>query len=449
MADTIVGVATARGEGGIAIVRVSGDGAAALFERVFIPRKGRPPFESHRLMTGWVADGGEKIDEAMGVVMYAPNSYTREDVCEIHTHGGSAAATLTMRLLVRLGARPAEAGEFTRRAFMNGRLDLIQAEAVMSVISAQSAAALRAGELQLEGGQSRFIKSAQKKLTGLLAGLEAHLDYPDEIDEDEALRGLDEGLGELICELSGAIDERGARILREGLRVALIGRPNAGKSTLFNALLGEERAIVTPSPGTTRDVLEGEFSLDGFAVRLYDTAGLRESGDEAERIGVERAKAALRQADVALLVLDASREPEAGERELLKRALACPCAVLLNKEDACERLTVQEAERMTAHRPVLRVSALEARGLEAVKDYLRTFTAAPQERALTQERHMSLAREALERLRQAQSALMSGGPPDLAGVDMHEALYLLGRITGESVDEKLLDDIFSRFCVGK
>ena len=238
MEDTIVGIATAAGEGGVAIVRVSGPEAVRLFEQAFRPRGARPPYESHRLMVGHAMDETGPIDEAMGVVMYAPRSYTREDVCEIHTHGGSAAASLVMRRLVRLGARPAEAGEFTRRAFMNGRIDLMQAEAVMGVISARSAAALRAGERQLEGGQSRFIRKAQEDLTALLSGLEAHIDYPDEIDEDEALAGLREGLDKLIAQLDGAIDERGARIVRDGLRVALCGRPNAGKSTLFNALLG-------------------------------------------------------------------------------------------------------------------------------------------------------------------------------------------------------------------
>ena len=239
MSDPIVGIATAAGEGGIAIVRISGDGAADLFQQVFRPAgKRRPPYESHRLMYGHAVDGAEMIDECMGVVMYAPHTYTREDVCELHTHGGRVAAALVMKALIRLGARPAEAGEFTRRAFMNGRIDLSQAEAVMGVISAQSAAALRAQEAQLEGGPSRFIRQAQEDLTRLLAGLEAHIDYPEEIDEAEALAGLTDGLNALILRLESAVDERSARILREGLRVALCCRPNEGKSTIFNAFLG-------------------------------------------------------------------------------------------------------------------------------------------------------------------------------------------------------------------
>lgn len=449
MAETIVGIATATGAGGVAIVRISGEGAAELFGKVFQPAKRRVSYESHKLMYGHVMDGDTVIDEAMGVVMYAPHTYTREDVCELHTHGGAAAAALTVKLLTRLGARPAEAGEFTRRAFMNGRIDLSQAEAVMGVISAQSAAALKASERQLAGGPSRFIRQAQETLTGLLAGLEAHIDYPDEIDEDEALDGLSGGLSRLIQTLSAAVDERGARIAREGLHVALCGRPNAGKSTLFNALLGEERAIVTDVPGTTRDVLEGSFTLDGITVFLSDTAGLRDSDDAVERIGVQRARQALDRADAALVLADASQPPRQADIDLLKMDIPCPRAVLLNKQDAGVAFTTTDAAQLGVLQPVYAIAAQTGEGLSQVRDYLRGFIGQPQQLLLTQERHMQLAAEAIQRLSHAQSELNSGAPLDLAAIDLHEALYLLGRITGDSVDERLLDDIFSRFCVGK
>lgn len=449
MADTIVGIATAAGEGGIAVVRVSGDGAEELFGRVFKPAKHQPPYESHRLMYGHVMDGAQVLDEAMGVLMRAPNTYTREDVCELHTHGGQTAAALTLKLLTRLGARPAEPGEFTRRAFMNGRIDLMQAEAVMGVIGAQSAAAFRAEQQALSGGQSQFITQAQQQLTALLAGLEAHIDYPDEINEEEATQGLRAGLETLIGRLDAGIDERAARILRDGLRVALCGRPNAGKSTLFNALLGEERAIVTAVPGTTRDVLEGSFQLDGVSVRLYDTAGLRESEDEVERIGVQRALRTLEQADVALVLVDASSEPNSEDITLLEQRTDQPRAVLLNKEDAGERFTEAQARALCGDAPILRVSAKTLDGLDAVRDYLRGFLKLPSQTVLTHERHLSVARQALDKLRQAAASLDGQQPLDFVAVDLHEALYLLGRITGQSVDERLLDDIFSRFCVGK
>ena len=448
MTDTIVGIATAAGEGGVAIVRISGEDAARLLSQVFQSGRFQPPYESHKLMYGHVVDGGEVVDECMAVYMAAPRTYTREDVCEIHTHGGSTAAALTMKLLIRHGARPAEAGEFTRRAFMNGRIDLTQAEAVMGVISAQSQAALRAQQMQLSGGQSRFIRQAQEQLTTLLAGLEAHIDYPDEIDEEEAISGLNEGLDKLIRSLNAAIDERSARIVREGLRVALCGRPNAGKSTLFNALLGEEKAIVTAIPGTTRDVLEGSFTLDGCRVLLSDTAGLRDSEDVVEQIGVERARKTLQEADVALLVVDASQPLTDEDRALLASPLDCPCATLLNKQDAAV-ISAEDAAALNAPAPILSLSAKTGEGLDQVLDYLRSQLKAPQQLLLTHERHMAVARQALERLEAARHALSTNAPMDFAAVDLHEALYLLGRITGESVDEKLLDDIFSRFCVGK
>ncbi len=448
MTDTIVGLATAAGEGGVAIVRMSGEEAERIFTQAFHPVKRKPPYQSHLLMLGHVLDErGERLDEAMGVVMRAPSSYTREDVCEIHTHGGSAAASVVMRRLIALGARLAEPGEFTRRAFMNGRIDLMQAEAVMGIITANSQAALRAGERLLAGGQSGFVRKAQEALTGLLAGLEAHIDYPDEIGEDEATAGLREGLDALIARLSAAIDERGARIVRQGLHVALCGCPNAGKSTLFNALLGEERAIVTAVPGTTRDVLEGAFALDGLRVVLQDTAGLRESGDEVERIGVERARETLARADAALVLVDASKPLTPQERELLSQSLPCPSAVLLTKADAGCLISASQVEPLAGGRPVCRVSARAGTGMEAVRDFLRAQAARPDGAVFTHERHISVARQALEHLLQSRQSLDAA--LDLAAVDMHEALYLLGRITGDSVDEQLLDDIFSRFCVGK
>lgn len=264
------------------------------------------------------------------------------------------------------------------------------------------------------------------------------------------MEGLAAGLQGLMERLGAAIDQRSARILREGLRVALCGRPNAGKSTLFNALLGEERAIVTDVPGTTRDALHGTFSLEnGLCVHVTDTAGLRESGDEVERIGVERAWQEVAQADVALLVVDASQALSQEEREMIRTPLPCPSAVLLNKEDLRFALGTREVADLAGERPVLQVSAKTGAGLKEVRAYLQGFAQVPQQLLLTHERHMAAAREALEKLAQAKEALESGQPMDFVAVDMHDALYLLGRITGESVDEKLLDDIFSRFCVGK
>lgn len=450
MPDTIAGIATALGEGGIAIVRVSGSGAVSLFADVFRASKKKPPYPDHLLMHGFVTDtDGGVVDEAMGVVMYAPGTYTREDMFELHVHGGFAAASLVMNLLSTRGARPAEPGEFTRRAFLNGRIDLAQAEAVMGVVGARSRAALKSQEAQLAGGTSHFLKDIQTALIRLIAGVEAYIDFPEEIDESDATDTLQNGLSELIGKLDAAADERGARILREGLRVALCGPPNTGKSTLFNALLREERAIVTDVPGTTRDVLEGSFSLNGFQVLLMDTAGIRESVDVVERIGVRRARQVIENADVALLLIDAAKPLDDNERELLRTEVACPCAVILNKEDQPAVLTAEQIAAETSRTPVFSISAMTGTGIEQILDYLGRFLMQPREDLLTHQRHTALARQTAEKLRQAVSSLRDGAQLDLVAVDLREALWLLGRITGESVDDQLLDEIFSSFCVGK
>ena len=450
MPDTIAGVATAPGEGGIAIVRISGDHAINLFSAVFRTHGHQPPFPDHLLMHGdIVSPNGQTVDEAMGVVMRAPHSYTKEDVCELQIHGGHAAAAVVMNLLVRQGARPSEPGEFTRRAFMNGRLDLAQAEAVMGIIGARSEAALKSQETLLSGGASRFIRDAQAELIQLIAGVEAYIDYPEEVGEDEATASLVAGLDSLTRTLRSAADERSSRIVRTGLRVALYGSPNTGKSTLFNALLLEDRAIVTDIPGTTRDVLEGSFTLNGFEVLLMDTAGLRESNDQVEIIGVQRAKKAVENADAALLMIDATKPLDDAERQLLTMELRCPCAVLLNKEDKPPVVTIEQIVSVTKHSPVLSISARNGTGLDQVREFLSQFLAQPREEQLTHQRHIALALQTADKLTQAADALKGGIQLDLVAVDLREALWLLGRITGESVDDKLLDEIFSSFCVGK
>ncbi len=450
MTETIAGIATAQGEGGIAIVRISGDNAIAVFSGIFHASGHKPPFPDHLLMHGTIVDQqGATVDEAMGVVMAAPHSYTKEDVCELHIHGGHAAASLVMKLLIQRGVRPSEPGEFTRRAFMNGRIDLAQAEAVMGIISARSSAALRSQEALLSGGASRFIHDVQQDLLRLIAGVEAYIDYPEEVGEDEAMVSLSAGLDTLIKTLSAAADERASRILRSGLRVALYGTPNTGKSTLFNTLLSEDRAIVTDIPGTTRDVLEGSFTLQGFNVILMDTAGLRDSEDAVEIIGVQRARQVIKSADVALLLIDAARPLGDAERDLLTLQLHCPCAVIATKEDKPAAVSIQQIQAQTKHSPVFSVSAQTGSGMQQVLDYVSQFLTQPQEDTLTHQRHIALAQQTAAKLTQAADALKSGTQLDLIAVDLREALWLLGRITGESVDDQLLDEIFSSFCVGK
>ena len=334
--DTIVAVATPPGQGGVAIVRISGPQAERILNSIFFSKEAAPA--SRRLVLGWVGAPDDPIDEAMGVLMRAPRSYTREDVAEIHCHGAPWTVRATVRLAVEAGARPAEPGEFTRRAFENGRIDLAQAEAVMALIGAQGERAARDALRQMRGGASKIALEARAECIRLLAGLEAALDFPEEFDtaEERAISGgLREDAASLAASLRAVCNPRAEKLLREGLEVVIAGRPNAGKSTLLNALLGEERAIVTDLPGTTRDTLTERLELDGLVVQLTDTAGLREGDamDAAEAMGMIRARAALERADVRLIVVDASVPLEPEDKALLAEPCEQARIVVLNKCD--------------------------------------------------------------------------------------------------------------------
>ena len=438
--DTIAALATAPGEGGIAIVRVSGPEAERMLSALFAPKR---PFESHRMVYGHIVSGGETVDECMAVLFRAPKSYTREDVAEIHLHGGEWAARATLEALYGLGARAAEPGEFTRRAFMNGRIDLSRAEAVMALISAQGARAARAAVRQLDGGVSAFIRDAQGAVLSLLSGAAAAIDYPEEITWEEAAADLERGARALAEKLDAACDERGSRIAAQGLEAVLCGRPNVGKSSLLNALSRREAAIVTDIPGTTRDVVRADVMIDGLTVHFSDTAGLREGEDPIERIGVSRARQAIAGADVVLAVLNAAENLTQEDRELLRDTQGAPRIVVLNQ---CDRETVLRAEDFEN---AVSVSARTGEGVAELEKRVAAFGAGAGESALTQRRHMDLAREAARSLRAAADACRRGETVDLAVIEVQQALSALGRVTGEQVDEKLIDEIFSRFCVGK
>ena len=436
--DTIAALATPPGQGGIAIVRVSGEAARTCFDALFRPA-GKQKMESHRLLYGHLYDqNGSLIDECMAVLMLAPRSYTREDVAEFHVHGGEQVARQALNALYALGVRPAEAGEFTRRAFLNGRIDLSRAEAVMRLIKAQGEQASRAALRQLTGGVSAFVRDIQQQVVDLTAGVAAALDYPEEIEESEAAFDVAQKARALAQKLLNACDERAARLLDSGLEVALCGRPNVGKSSLLNALLGEERAIVTSIPGTTRDVVQGSLLLNGLRVNLSDTAGIRSQTEEA--IGVARARAAMQNADLVLLVLDGSQPLTPQDEQLLQDTQDLPRAVICNKVDQGIAFALDGA---------LRVSAQTGQGLDELRALIAQKAGRLGEMPLTSARHMRLAREAAAHLNAAAEALEDGAPLDLAAIDLHAALDTLGGITGERVDEQLLDSVFSQFCVGK
>ena len=446
--DTIAAQATASGEGGVAIVRVSGEGCEHILGRVFRAKNGKP-LENRRLTFGYVIDGETIIDEAMAVMMRAPFSYTREDVAEIHCHGSDALVRRILLLLLRAGARMAKPGEFTCRAFLNGRIDLTQAEAVMRMIRAGSDRAMGAAIRQMEGGVSAFVRAAREEITGLLAELAAAIDFPDEVEETQTAQQVFNRCGEIRNKLLASCDPRAGRIEDEGLRVVLGGRPNAGKSSLLNALIGGERAIVTDIPGTTRDTLSESIQIDGLRVILTDTAGLRETGDAVERIGVARAKKALDEADVRVLVLDGSCPIEKEDMDALL-GLA-PHIVVLSKGDLAAVISPAEAEAAFPGAAVMTVCAPKGEGLDALKRAMASFAPADgaESSMLSQARHIEAAHRACGALSDAMRAIGDGMPLDICAVDLSAALDCLGEITGETMSEQVIDQVFARFCVGK
>ena len=446
--DTIAAIATAPGNGGIGIVRISGPDAEKILREVFVPAGGGREFPaSHRMVYGLLKDGRETVDECMAVLMRAPRSYTREDVAEIQLHGGSFVVNRALGLCLGKGARLAEPGEFTRRAFLNGRVDLSRAEAVMEMITARGEQEHKAAVRQLNGGASSFIREFADELADLQAGLAACIDYPEEISDEEGAGTLSEGLKQLISRLEDAMDEHASRLIHQGLQVALFGRPNVGKSSLLNALLGEDRAIVTEIPGTTRDTVCGEMTVGGVRVVITDTAGIHETEDPVEKIGVERSEKARKQADTALLVIDGSEKLTTEDIELIRKYEE-PGAIVINKSDLPVAVTAEEIKRIRAEAVCLTVCAKEPESLKPILAYLKQFAEVSDQVALTQPRHLDAARRAVSHMKDA-LATLENYTPDVAATDLQAAQSALSEITGENADEKLLDHVFSRFCVGK
>lgn len=436
--DTIFAPATPIG-GAICILRISGpESAAALFTLSGKKLSDHP----RRMARVRLVQDGRQLDDAMAVYYSAPNSYTGEDMAEVFCHGGPAVVRAVQNALLSLGLRPAEPGEFTRRAFLNGKMDLVEAEAVMDLIQSTAERAADAAMEQLQGRLSREITAVETLLTEALSGVSAAIDYPEELEED-VFSALPQQLKEAEDALSALIAQgKTGRVLREGLRVALVGRPNAGKSSLMNALLGFPRAIVTPQAGTTRDVLEEQLSLDSIPVRLFDTAGLRETEDEAEREGVTRAREAMQKADLVLLLLDGATPLTPQDYALLEETREATRVVLQTKVDlpAAWKLDILSQEEH-----MLSVSARTGGGLDALIDVIRLAAGPVSGAYVTNARHVRALEEALAFLRSAQSAPEA----DCMSTDLRGALLSLGSITGSTVDETVINRIFERFCVGK
>lgn len=454
--DTIAAVATPLGTGGIGVVRVSGPAALAIAQRVFVRPSGKPftRLESHRMYYGRVVNAsGERVDEALLCCMQQPRSYTCEDVAEISCHGGLVTTQRVLETVLAHGARVAEPGEFTKRAFVHGRLDLTQAEAVIDIIQARTLASQRAALQQLDGALSRYARALRESLLHVSMYLEAGIDFPEEELELVPSSELVALLETVATQLQRALATftRG-RIVREGLGVAIIGRPNVGKSSLLNTLLGRDRAMVSPQPGTTRDTLEEVLDIDGLLVRIIDTAGIRDTTDVLEHEGVRRARQVMAQADVLLLVLDSSVALTADDHRLLAETAETPRLLVRNKGDLPLAWSSADLEALPS--PCLAVSALQGDGLAAleralVQQALGETALGHDDVLLTQERHRQSLTSALHDVQTATEGLRQHIPLEFVAFDVTSALQHIADVLGESCAGEVLERIFSRFCIGK
>lgn len=456
--DTIAAIATPRGAGGVAIVRVSGVEAFSIAAAVFRRRAGMGLPSSRRVYVGKLVDPerSETLDEVLCFGMRAPNSYTGEDSVEIQCHGGMLLSERILECVCRAGARPAEPGEFTKRAFLNGRIDLAQAEAVADLIAARSRAGIRLAWSQLDGTLSRRVSALRSAILAGRALCEVVLDFPDEdIPEsvpDEVKARVDSVRSEL--EAMAASFERG-RLAYEGARVSLIGRPNVGKSSVLNALVGRERALVSPVPGTTRDVVEATILVQGSPVAILDTAGIRETTDVVEAMGVERSRSTVGEAVCTLVVFDGS-EPLGADDVLVKEALSgTPAIAVVNKEDLPSQVSDDDLRGLLGEVPIVRVCALNHHGMEKLVDTLAAaifrepIDARDDEGVLYRVRHYEAVRRAIVDLERAERALAEEAPLELVAVDLAAAATSLVGVTGEITSEDVLDKVFADFCLGK
>jgi tRNA modification GTPase len=448
--DTIAAIATPAGEGGVAIVRLSGPDAERISCEIFSRNAGNNRcLRSHTLHHGIVCnpDTGQVLDEVLLAIMRKPRSYTGEDVVEIHCHGGPFVARAILEVVLSHGARHADPGEFTKRAFFNGRMDLVQAEGVLDLIRARTTEGMRVALEQVRGGLSKWVGELREELIDIIVQVEAAIDFPEE--EIELLKRADliAKIGALRSKVDVIINTYDwGRLFREGARVCIIGRPNVGKSSLLNALLGEERVIVTPVPGTTRDVIEEGISLAGLPVVLWDTAGVRESDDQIEKLGVERTLKHLEKSDAALVVLDGSVELAPEDERILAASKSKKRLIVINKSDLEQQLKLNSATKTT------RVSARTGEGLDALRRTLRELLLGVDftpEVILTNLRHKASLERSRGSLKMSADTLRSGLSPELIAVDLHDAKEALEEIIGVVSNDAILERIFSNFCIGK
>ncbi len=454
--DTIAAIATAMSSSGIGIIRISGEDAVTIIEKIFRMKNGKKLSEmpTHTIHYGHICDGEEVIDEVMVLLMRGPKSYTREDTVEIDCHGGVYVMRRVLETVIRYGARPAEPGEFTKRAFLNGRIDLSQAESVIDVIHAKNEFALKSSMKQLSGSVSNAIKEIRGTVLHEIAFIESALDDPEHISLD----GYPEQLQGIVEEVSGKIEKLlstsdNGKILKEGISTVIVGKPNAGKSSLLNTLLGEERAIVTDIAGTTRDVLEEQINLNGIILNIIDTAGIRDTEDVVEKIGVDKAKKYVKGADLIIYVVDSSTALDENDFEIMELLRDKTAVVLMNKSDL-QPVTTAEEVKSHLDKTVISISAKEQVGIDTLEETIKelffhgevTFN---DEVYITNIRHKTALQEALNSLHLVVQSIRDGMPEDFYSIDLMNAYEELGSIVGEAVEDDLVNEIFSKFCMGK
>jgi len=456
--ETIAAISTPFGESGIGVVRMSGSSAEAIARKLFKPKRDQSCFISHHFQYGEIIDteSGKAVDEVLIVVMKSPKTYTKEDIVEIHCHGGYFILQKVLELVLMQGARMAHPGEFTKRAFLNGRIDLTQAEAVIDMIKAKTMVGLEIANQQLKGWLYREMAQLKTSLVQHLAFIEALIDFPEEEIEPIPLREMEQDIEGMVRKLEGWVTsyEEG-KIFREGISCAIIGKTNVGKSSLLNVLLKEERAIVTPIPGTTRDVIEEVLNIYGIPVRLIDTAGLRKARDSIEQEGVRRAKERLVDSDFVLLMLDGSRALDEDDKEIFEEVKGKKRVVILNKDDLPQEISIDEVKNRFMDDPMVSISALKSEGIDDLKRTIytslvqRDVRATPEHLIVANIRHKAALTEIKKYLSNAMKSMEEGTSLEFIAFEIRSALEAVGELVGETTSEEVLNRIFEQFCIGK
>ena len=456
--DTIAAIATGMSNSGIGIVRISGEQAFSVIDSIFRNRKGERVrlslSRSHTVHYGYIYDGDEKVDEALVIIMKGPHSYTAEDTVEIDCHGGVLMVRRILETVLHAGARTAEPGEFTKRAFLNGRLDLSQAEAVADVIHATNEYALKSSVSQLSGSVSAKIKELRSQILYQIAFIESALDDPEHISLDGYGSRLMDDLVPMIGEVRKLLlSADDGRVMSEGVKTVILGKPNAGKSSLMNVLLGEERAIVTEIAGTTRDTLEEHIYLQGISLNVVDTAGIRDTEDVVEKIGVSRAMEEAKKADLIIYVVDGSRKLDENDYQIMDFIKERKSVVLLNKSDLEPVVSADEVEKRSGHK-VIGISAKEETGIDLLEEEIKSLFYEGEidfndQVMITNVRHVKALKDAFESMSMVENSIENGMPEDFYSIDLMDVYEKLGLIVGESVEDDLVNEIFSKFCMGK